>query len=148
MCSKLRSLHNAAIVLAFLVSGSALAFDSGSDGSDGPFNPAVDVTIDLAQAGTGPGTGTYIPEQWVVVFNYTTIDIPAGVTVTFDNHPTGAPVVWLATGDATIAGTVSVSGVGRTPGPGGFPGGDPGHSSHGFGPGGGPRITSNEYGGS
>ena len=150
---------------------------SGSDGSDGPLNcdalgcpdpcdeanPCT-VEIDLSQALTGAwdtpipkesqGVGIYDPLQWAVVFKYTTIDIPAGVTVTFKNHPSHAPVFWLATGDVTIAGMVSVagedgSGIGEPmsfakAGPGGFAGGVRGNSSQiplgsaGFGPGGGP----------
>lgn len=143
--------------LAVMVLGVAPAlgqFDSGSDELDGAFNPQADVEIDLGLAKTGPlesttseGNGVYDPGRWVVVFNHTTINIPAGVTVTFKNHPKGAPVVWLASGDVTIAGTVSLDGANGAgaglfadPGPGGFSG-----SFHvngtwigGFGPGGGP----------
>ena len=90
----------------FLLPVTAVAqFTSGSDGSDGAFNPMSSLTIDLAQAGSGPGTGTYDAANWAVVFNYTTIDIPEGVGVYFNNHPSGAPVVWLASGDVTIAGS-------------------------------------------
>jgi hypothetical protein len=106
-------------------------FDSGSTGADGPFNPIANTVIDLSQADTGPGTGHYDAVHWAVVFNYTTIDIPAGVSVTFTNHQSGAPVVWLASGDVTIAGEIMLSGAIGTrtgslysePGPGGFAGG-------------------------
>jgi hypothetical protein len=47
------------------------------------------------------------------VLNYTTVNIPAGVTVTFAKNATNTPVVMLVGGDATIAGTIDVSG---TPG--------------------------------
>lgn len=155
----------------------ALADDcpSGSDDTDGVLdcaalgcppecdeaNPCT-VEIDLSQALTGAwdtpipkesqGVGIYDPQQWAVVFKYTTINIPAGVTVTFKNHPSHAPVVWLATGGVTIAGTVSVAGEDGSgsgepmsyaePGPGGFAGGVRANSapalqaSAGFGPGG------------
>lgn len=128
-----------------------------TDASDGAFNPTANVVVDLSQAVTGTwdqdntantGKGVYDPVKWAVVFKYSSVNIPAGVTVTFKNHPSGAPVVWLVQGDVTIAGTVNLNGaVGSTtgslvvPGPGGFAGGA-GYTSvtsrsAGFGPGGG-----------
>ena len=101
------------------------------------------------------GRGVYDASEWAVVFNYTTIDIPAYVTVTFVIQPKGAPVVWLATGDVTIAGTVELNGAAGTtaegssyamPGPGGFSGGIRRvEGSAGFGPGGG--SVAGSYGG-
>lgn len=109
------------------------AFSSGSTGVDGLFNPSTNTVVDLSLAGTGAGHGTYDPARWAVVFNYTNAIIPAGVTVTFKNHPSGAPVVWLLSGYARIAGTVKLSGSAGSavpnvptfaePGPGGFEGG-------------------------
>jgi hypothetical protein len=100
----------------------------------------------------------YDPEKWAVVFKYTTIDIQGG-DVTFKNHPSGAPVIWLASGDVSITGgTINLDGEagGGTssppafaePGPGGFAGGIRGLndfnilSSGGFGPGGAPEGVS------
>ncbi|MCC5806718.1 MAG: hypothetical protein JJU00_10365 [Opitutales bacterium] len=110
-----------------------------SDGSDGAFEPTGNVVIDLSEAVTGswdtPGTGTgvYDPEQWAVVFKFTSVNIPSGVTVTFLNHPSRAPVIWLAEGDVVIEGTVALDGAAghggnslrsfAEPGPGGFRGG-------------------------
>lgn len=154
-------------------------FDSGSDGSDGALNCATlagdplfdcaalctvaspcEFEIDLTQALDGQwdmsippaseGRGVYDPDVWAVVFKYTTIDIPANVTVTFINHEKGAPVVWLAQWDVNVNGTIDVNGGGGKPafppsrfsiaGPGGFEGGQAGISAHapsgGFGPGG------------
>lgn len=148
--------------------GAALAqFDSGSDGSDGQFFPVVNTTIDLSRAATAswdtpspvPGRGVYDPQEWAVVFKYTTINVPAGVTVTFLNHPKGAPLVWLAQGDVTINGSVNLDGaVGMTgsvrakPGPGGFAGGLGSFSvnpaSAGQGPGGASTGLNNGVGGS
>jgi hypothetical protein len=71
------------------------AFNSGSTGIDGPFSPTVSITVTLPPGG---------------IFNFTSISIPAGVTVTFLRNTTNTPVVILATGDVTIAGTLSVSG--------------------------------------
>ena len=73
----------------------ALAFNSGSTGADGPFNPTVNTQVTLPDSG---------------VFNYTSVNIPAGVTVTFKRNTANTPVVILASGDVTIAGTIDVSG--------------------------------------
>lgn len=128
-------------VVALGASPALAQFESGSDGSDGAFNPTVDVEVDLGLATTAtwdtpspvPGNGVYDSEKWAVVFKYTSIDIPDGVTVTFKNHPKGAPVIWLASGDVTISGVVSLDGANGAaideaasfaePGPGGFAGG-------------------------
>ncbi len=67
------------------------------------------------------------------IWNFTTINVPPGVTVAFRKNAANTPVRWLATGDVTIEGTVSVSGgrgdsslplgVVAQGGPGGFAGG-------------------------
>ena len=134
----------------------------GADGSDGAFNPTdPNTVIDLSLAPTGtwngtnqsPGHGVYDPDKWAVVFRYSSVNIPSNVTVTFVNHPSRAPVVWLVSGNVTIIGVISLNGqnghpngVGyyrSEPGPGGFRGGrgwivggGDGASSAGFGPGG------------
>lgn len=113
----------------------------------------VQISLALAEPGdweTTPheeGVGVYDPGEWAIVYQYFTIDIPASVTVTFANHPKGAPVVWLATGAVTIAGQVRLDGADGSsdsnspraiPGPGGFSGGSRFlGGSAGFGPGGG-----------
>ncbi len=150
------------VLMAAMTSATALGqFDSGSDGSDGVLTvaPGQDVVIDLGSAAnaewTSPspvaGNGVYDAVRWAVVFKYTTVAIGANATVRFVNHPKGAPVVWLATGDVVINGHVVLDGddgspvSGRAyaePGPGGFAGGvGVGFSgvagSGGFGPGGG-----------
>lgn len=93
-----RSLRPLAALIALSLSGAVLAFESGSTGADGALNPTVNTQIQL------PANG---------VLNYTTVNIPAGVTVTFAKNTTNTPVVILVGGDATIAGTIEVSG---TPG--------------------------------
>lgn len=80
--------------LAGLVSP-ALAFESGSTGADGPFNPTVNTELPIPESG---------------VFNFTTINIPTGVTVRFKKNTTNTPVVMLATGNVTIAGSINLSG--------------------------------------
>lgn len=131
------------LALLFIPVGHVLAYDSGSTGADGAFNPPVDTELTLPPDG---------------IFNYTTISIPAGVTVTFKKNQSNTPVTWLATGDVTIDGKVILSGrhsanIGAAgdgavgddglpglAGPGGFDGGVGGGSnsqlgSAGFGPG-------------
>lgn len=125
-----------------------------SDGSDGVFAPTANVEVDLSRAVTGPwtqpgnGDGVYDATQWAIVFKYASVNIPAGVTVRFKNHPKNPPVVWLVQGNVTIAGTVDLkgdaqigppNGLARRAGPGGFRGAIHGSgfpSGQGFGPGG------------
>jgi len=89
-----------AIAIAFAVGASlapfgARAFESGSTGADGPFNPTVNTVVPLPPSG---------------IFNFTSVSIPSGVTVTFQRNTTNTPVVILATGNVTIAGSINVSG--------------------------------------
>lgn len=78
-----------------LLSASAAAFDSGSTGADGALEPNVDTAVPL------PADG---------ILDYTTINIPSGVTVTFTRNALNTPVTLLVSGDATIAGTIDLSG--------------------------------------
>ncbi len=111
-----------------------------SDGSDGALNvTASNLVIDLAQAVTGTwtdnntantGKGIFDPAKRAIIFKYTSVNIAVNRTVTFTNHPSRAPVVWLVQGSVTIAGTLSLNGVVppfnnllAEPGPGGFRGG-------------------------
>ena len=128
-----------------------------SDGSDGAFAPVANVEIDLGLATTalwtapGSGNGVYDPEKWAVVFKYSSVNIPAGVTVTFKNHPSYAPVVWLVQGNVTIAGELNLDGksggvagsvealIPAEPGPGGFRGAAKGPLGYGQGLGPGAR---------
>jgi hypothetical protein len=67
------------------------------------------------------------------IWNFTTIDIPAGVTIRFKRNAANTPVRWLATGDVTINGKIDLNGqtfgnrrvgdVTALGGPGGFDGG-------------------------
>jgi hypothetical protein len=130
--------------------GLSFAFDSGSTGADGAFNPTVNTVLQLPESG---------------VFNFTTVNIPSGVTVTFKKNTRNTPVIFLASGNVTIAGTLSVAGT-KAPdvgaagdgnlgddgmpgigGPGGYDGGRGGQTSStklgggGLGPGGGGQGT-------
>lgn len=81
--------------LAFAAVPHALAFESGSTGADGAFAPTVNTEVLLPPSG---------------VLNYTSVNIPAGVIVTFRKNTLNTPVQILVSGDATIAGIIDVSG--------------------------------------
>jgi hypothetical protein len=121
--------------------------------------------VDLAAAATNSwdaiptiaSRGVYDPEKWAVVFKYSAVNIPAGVTVTFKNHPSRAPVVWLVDGDVVVRGKVDVSAKAPLPGrsseggPGGFRGGMVStalgyDNGLGLGPGGGWTLLGGSYG--
>lgn len=87
----------ATVGLAALLSSASpsMAFDSGSSGSDGVLNPNVDTLVTLPPSG---------------ILNYTSINIPVGVTVRFSRNGLNAPATLLVSGNATIAGTLDVSG--------------------------------------
>lgn len=157
---RLRRALGLGVLALALPAGAALSIPS--DGSDGALTITANTTIDLSQAVTGTwdasnaanaGKGIYDAAKWAVVFKYTEITVAAGATVTFTNHPSRAPVVWLVSGNATIAGTVSLSGASygaspvlAEPGPGGFRGGMAFYSAGvtggaGLGPGGGTLGT-------
>lgn len=86
-------------LLAMSVAAPVAAFNSGSTGADGAFNPTVNTELQLPPSG---------------IFNFTSVNIPAGVTVTFKKNVTNTPVVILASGDVTIAGTINLSGSAST----------------------------------
>ncbi len=117
-------------------------FDSRSTGADGAFNPTTNMTIIVPESG---------------VFNYTSVNIPAGVRITYHRNPQfNKPVEIRATQNVTIGGgaVISVEGatagfagggnsIGGNGGPGGFNGGrggafnDRNDAAAGDGPGGG-----------
>lgn len=75
--------------------GMAHAFNSGSTGADGVLNPPVSTEIALPPSG---------------ILQYTSINIPAGVTVTFKKNVLNTPVQLLVSGDATVAGIIDIRG--------------------------------------
>jgi hypothetical protein len=140
-----------------------------SDGSDGALNITSNTVIDLSKAVTGvwsndnsanAGKGIYDASKWAVVFKYSSVNIASNTTVTFSNHPSRAPVVWLVNGAVIMNGELSLDGgaastdlaVLAEPGPGGFRGGAAGNgvlsSGPGFGPGGGGLYSYGIYDGS
>ena len=154
------TINQALTVMLVLMPGLALGFDSGSTGADGALNPTVNTQLQLPPSG---------------IFNFTSVNIPSGVTVTFKKNTTNTPVTILASGSVTIDGLLNVSGLSSTNvgaagdgnigddgvpgagGPGGFDGGrggsPQGSGGNGLGPGGGeagsynPSIVPSEPGG-
>ena len=120
------------VVFVVLLTVSANAqVNSGSNGSDGVFNPATNTVINMADHPNG-------------IYQYTSVTISNGVTVTFIPNANNSPVTWLVQGNCEIDGTVDVSGqrgngtIGGTGGPGGWAGGSGANNpSSGQGPGGG-----------
>jgi hypothetical protein len=120
--------------------------NSGSNGSDGAFNPtATNTVINMADHPTG-------------IYQYTSVNIPAYVTVTFIPNANNTPVYWLVQSGVTINGTVNGSGQssinsqGALGGPAGYRGGNGANgnspATSGQGPGGGPIGSANASNGS
>jgi hypothetical protein len=124
------------LLLAAVPLSAQNSFNSGSTGADGAFAPATTQSIAVPDSG---------------VFNFTTVNIPTGVTITFTRNATNKPLTIRASGDVVIAGTINVDGKpgnsngnGGLGGPGGFNGGPGGYGfdqsfsgTAGDGPGGG-----------
>jgi len=141
-------------LLALTTSYAQLNIPYNNKGSDGVFDPTNNYVIDLSAATTGnwedlstvPGNGVYDATKWAVIFKFSSVNIRPNVTITFKNHPSRAPVVWLVDGTTIIGGSINLSatypgGDTTEPGPGGFRAGRkplvyPNINS-GFGPGGG-----------
>ena len=148
----------AALLVLCAHHAAAQTFSTGSTGADGAFNVTVGGNTDIT---VRPGG----------VYNYTTFNIgPSGI-VRFLRNTDNSPVVILVTGDVTISGSLSVSGVdgaapgatfngpnpGAAGGPGGFSGGNGGFNNGtpaftvlptaGHGPGGGtPGVVGGQGG--
>ena len=159
-------LMTCAVVATMSIEAARATLNIPSDGSDGALVIAEDTVIDLSQAVTSNwdannsanvGKGIYDSNKWAVVFKYSSVTIQGGATVTFKNHASRAPLVWLVQGDVTINGTVSLDGqAGQSapwlaePGPGGFRGASGYYAfgaddTAGFGPGGGLRGSTDGW---
>ena len=141
---------------------------AGTDGVLSHTNWNASLLVDLAEAadtgGAGqplrwndpspnPGKGIYDREKWAVVYKYESVTLNVnqqnGQGIRFRNHPSGAPVIWLVSGDVDIvSGYLYVNGGNAAgcsgfaaAGPGGFRGGVGGQGGtapvSGLGPGGG-----------
>ena len=125
------------VLLIGVVPAWGQTFNSGSTGADGPFAPTTNTTLAVPPSG---------------VFNFTTVDIPFGVTVIFTPNASNAPVTILASSHVFIGGNLIIEGspgnlgnsggLGGAGGPGAFRGGSGSSQSavnagSGFGAGGG-----------
>jgi hypothetical protein len=158
---KMIQLVTCAVVAAMSMEAAKAALNIPSDGSDGDLVISGNTVIDLSRAVPGnwdannsgnAGWGIYDSNKWAVVFKYRSVNIQGG-TVTFKNHASRAPVVWLVQSNVTINGTVKLDGQDALnapyvsePGPGGSRGGSGSYSfgaseSAGFGIGGGKRRS-------
>src|ERR1035441_3440330 len=127
------------VFAVLLCAGANAQVNSGSNGSDGAFNPATNTVINMADHPNG-------------IYQYTSVTISNGVTVTFIPNANNSPVTWLVQGNCEIDGTVDVSGqnangtIGGAGGPGGWAGGNGGTiCSSGQGPGGGGAGGTGSY---
>src|SRR5688500_4470531 len=71
--------------------------NSGSNGSDGAFNPTTNTVINMADHPDG-------------IYHYTSVNIPINVTVTFAPNANNTPVLWLVQSIVAIDGTIDISG--------------------------------------
>lgn len=105
--------------------------NTGSNGSDGAFNPTTNIVVDMSDHLNG-------------IYQYTAVNIPTNVTVTFIPNANNTPVTWLVQSSSVINGFLNLPGQnasgsqGGMGGPGGWSGGNGGTSlTSGQGPGGG-----------
>lgn len=139
-CSIQRSFE-CLVLIGVLSAGSVMAqINTGSDGHDGALTPTTNLVIDMADHPDG-------------IYHYTSVNIPAGVTVSFISNAKNTPVTWLIKGSCNIAGKVLLDGVdsarlplGSAGGPGGHAGGNGNRggavAGPGMGPGGGDAEAS------
>ncbi len=120
-----------AMVVLLACLGAHAQVNSGSNGSDGAFNPTTNIVINMADHPNG-------------IYQYTSVNISNGVTVTFIPNANNTPIVWLVQSNVVVNGTLDVSGqtttntAGGVGGPGGWAGGVGGSNpTVGQGPGGG-----------
>jgi hypothetical protein len=121
----------ALILTCLVLTAQAQIFNSGSTGVDGAFAPTTNTQVQIPESG---------------VFNFTTVNIPSNIQVTFKRNSKNTPVIILASGNVTIFGGLRVDGAnggapnavlstGGIGGPGGFDGGRGGVLVAGFIPG-------------
>ena len=118
------------VLVAGLPAGGRAQVSSGSNGSDGVFQPTTNTVVNMADHANG-------------IYQYSSVNIPSGVAVTFVANASNTPVYWLVQSNVVINGTVDVHGHGPTGtpypsypafttgglgGPGGARGGDGGGS--------------------
>ena len=125
----------------FVCAGARAQIVTGSNGSDG--------ALDFSGIIYGTNIVINMSDHPNGIYQYTYVNIPSVVTVTFIPNANNTPVVWLVQGNVVINGVANVSGQGGAQstatgglgGPGGYRGGDGANgnspSTAGQGPGGG-----------
>src|SRR6266850_4301408 len=87
----------------------AQVFSSGSTGADGALDfsslPAGSIVVFDPKKFSPP-----LNPAGDNIFNFTTINIPTGITVKLSGRVLTGPVFWLASGDVTINGTLDLNG--------------------------------------
>src|SRR5438067_92168 len=101
-----RGAMSAALLVCVASPIAAQTFSSGSDGSDGAYAPSGPPGT-VINFDPGKFSGSQVAAN---IFNFTSIMIPAGVTVRLAANLISGPVVWLAQGDVFVQGTVDLSG--------------------------------------
>lgn len=131
----MKKLYLFLIFYLILLGNADATFVSGSTGTDGPLilsNPPQQSEVPWGSVINGSAVEVPLPDSGI--FNFTTVNIPSGVTVTFTKNAANTSVYILATGDVTIAGTINVDGESTTSTTGTIPGaGGPGGYDGGFG---------------
>ena len=124
---------------AFVCAGAHAQVNSGSNGSDG----ALDYSS-LTNLGYSTNIVLNMADHPTGIYQYTYINIPNNVTLTFIPNANNTPVYWLVQSNVVISGAINISGqgpngaAGGLGGPGGYRGGTGGASpTSGQGPGGG-----------
>ena len=99
----------AGIYAVLLVAAPALAatFNCGFTSADGAFNPRTTVP----PGATAVGNTCAIPLRLAGTFDFTTINIPGGVTVKFTRNAANTPVTLLASGHVAIGDTIIPDGM-------------------------------------
>jgi hypothetical protein len=137
--------------LLLLCANARAQVNSGSDGGDG----ALDFSS-LTNLGYSTNIVIDMHDHANGIYQYTCVNIPTNVTVTFIPNANNSPVTWLLQSNAFINGTINVSGqnvngtVGGAGGPGGWAGGSSvgNYANPGQGPGGGGNVATIGAGGS
>ncbi len=106
-----------AAVVAVACASAQAQINVSSDGIDGVLNPASSITINMADHPNG-------------IYQYSSVTISNGVTVSFTPNANNTPVYWLVQSNVIINGTVNLSGQNANGGQGGLggPGGGAGGS--------------------
>ncbi len=110
------------------LAGAQTPINTGSNGKDGAFSPTKNTTINMADHPDG-------------IYQYSSVNIPSSVTVTFIPNANNTPVYWLVQGSCVINGAIYVAAQppngtqGGIGGPGGYPGGGGIPPTSGGGPG-------------